>query len=150
MVVNRGGDALLTRCDDISSVYYSASSCLSRDLKKERPLQMQLQIFVRRSIILILISNSTQQQQQWRSLLNLLQLSPPPFFWIATPPCMDVHVSYKISMITSFLADRGFSFEDVLFLNPPGQEMDGGAGDMSVKWTSKYVSVWYCVVCVLL
>ena len=46
--------------------------------------------------------------------------------------------------------DWGFSFEDVLFLNPPGQEMDGGAGDMSVKWTSKYVSVWYCVVCVLL
>jgi choloylglycine hydrolase len=45
--------------------------------------------------------------------------------------------------------DWGFSFEDVLFLNPPGQEMDGGAGDMSVKWTSKYVSV-YCVVCVLL
>ena len=46
--------------------------------------------------------------------------------------------------------DWGFSFEDVLFLNPPGQEMDGGAGDMSVKWTSKYVSVWYCVVYVLL
>lgn len=37
--------------------------------------------------------------------------------------------------------DWGFSFEDVLFLNPPGQEMDGNAGDRSVTWTSKYVSV---------
>ncbi|KAL7454871.1 hypothetical protein ACHAWC_009083 [Mediolabrus comicus] len=37
--------------------------------------------------------------------------------------------------------DWGFSFEDVLFINPPGQEMDGNAGDRSVTWTSKYGSV---------
>ena len=42
--------------------------------------------------------------------------------------------------------DWGFSFEEVLFINPPGQgqEMDGGAGDMSVEWTSKYVSILLC------
>lgn len=37
--------------------------------------------------------------------------------------------------------DWGFSFEDILFLNPPGQEMDGNGGDMSVMWTSKYGSI---------
>jgi hypothetical protein len=47
--------------------------------------------------------------------------------------------------------DWGFSFQDVLFLNPPGQEMDGNAGDRSVTWTSKYVSIQcHTCVCVLL
>ena len=37
--------------------------------------------------------------------------------------------------------DWGFSFEDVLFINPPGQEMTGGETlDNAVTWTSKYVS----------
>ncbi|EJK48735.1 hypothetical protein THAOC_32445 [Thalassiosira oceanica] len=44
-------------------------------------------------------------------------------------------------MVAGRSMDWGFSFEDVLFVNPPGEEMDGNAGDLSVSWTSKYGSV---------
>ena len=54
--------------------------------------------------------------------------------------CSRVLENKYDNIISGRSMDWGFSFEDVLFLNPPGQEMDGGAGDMSVKWTSKYVS----------
>ena len=44
------------------------------------------------------------------------------------------HRSILVSVI-------GFSFNDVLTINPPGIKMDGNVGENSVEWTSKYGSV---------
>ncbi len=62
-----------------------------------------------------------------------------------TEGCSRVLQNKFDTIVAGRSMDWGFSFEDVLFLNPPGQEMDGGAGDLSVKWTSKYVSLPLCV-----
>ena len=67
---------------------------------------------------------------------------------IGTDGCSRVFQNKYDTMVAGRSMDWGFSFEDVLFINPPGEEMDGNAGDLSVSWTSKYVSlVVYLYLC---
>ena len=102
---------------------------------------MQLQIFA-----MSIISKNTSQFNN----TTTMKISPQSIAIItatilgsntAVHGCSRVLQKKYDHIISGRSMDWGFSFEDVLFLNPPGQEMDGGAGDMSVKWTSKYVSV---------
>ncbi len=37
--------------------------------------------------------------------------------------------------------DWGHGFDDILIINPRGQEIDGGSSTNSLTWTSKYGSV---------
>ena len=75
-----------------------------------------------------------------------MKISPQLFVFAATLPgsaqgCSRVLQNKFDTIVAGRSMDWGFSFEDILFLNPPGLEMDGGAGDLSVEWTSKYVSM---------
>mmetsp|Transcript_16994 Transcript_16994/g.29993 ORF Transcript_16994/g.29993 Transcript_16994/m.29993 type:complete len:469 (-) Transcript_16994:154-1560(-) len=75
-----------------------------------------------------------------------MKISPQLFVFAATLPgsaqgCSRVLQNKFDTIVAGRSMDWGFSFEDILFLNPPGLEMDGGAGDLSVEWTSKYGSI---------
>ena len=89
-------------------------------------------------------------------LTRLLAISAASVVTLSSTPvegCSRVYQNIYDTYVSGRSMDWGFSFEDVLFLNPPGQEMDGNAGDRSVTWTSKYVSIQChshtCVCCVL-
>lgn len=47
----------------------------------------------------------------------------------------------KLGVFSTRSMDWAHSFDDVLFINPRGVEMDGGVEENPVKWTSKYGSV---------
>jgi len=76
-------------------------------------------------------------------LTRLLAISAASVATLSSTPvegCSRVYQNIYDTYVAGRSMDWGFSFEDVLFINPPGQEMDGNAGDRSVTWTSKYVS----------
>ena len=76
-------------------------------------------------------------------LTRLLAISAASVVTLSSTPiegCSHVYQNIYDTYVSGRSMDWGFSFEDVLFINPPGQEMDGNAGDRSVTWTSKYVS----------
>ena len=51
------------------------------------------------------------------------------------------YIVYAHHSISALISVIGFSFNDVLTINPPGIKMDGNVGENSVEWTSKYGSV---------
>lgn len=56
--------------------------------------------------------------------------------------CSRVFQNKYNTMIAGRSMDWGHSFEDILFINPRGKDMDGGtSGNNTATWTSKYGSV---------